>query len=78
MPNDQITMLNAKAKFHRFANFPFVIGAVDRTNIKVQSFGAELYRNRKGYFSINSQIVTSADVSYLTFLFLYNFTQVKF
>lgn len=46
-------LFNEKARFHRFAGFPLVIGAVDGTHIKVKSFGgqyAELYRNRKGYF----------------------------
>lgn len=66
MPSNRRSIVEAKAKFHRFANFPLVVGAVDGTNIKIESFGgetAELYRNRKGYFSINCQIVTSADVS---------------
>lgn len=59
-------MLNAKALFHRIAKFPLVICAVDGTLIRVQSFGgdnAELYRNRKTYFSMNTQIAVSADVN---------------
>lgn len=58
-------LFNEKARFHRFAGFPLAIGAVDGTHIKVKSFGghyAELYRNRKGYFSLNCQIVVSANV----------------
>lgn len=65
-PNDEMTILNAKSLFYRFDSFPLAIGAVDGTNIKVQSFGgdnAEYYRNRKGYFSINCQVISSADVS---------------
>lgn len=61
----------AKALFHRFAGFPLAIGAIDGTHIKVRSFGggyAEHYRNRKGYFSLNCQIVVSANVSYFGFL----------
>lgn len=66
MQNTQNAILQAKAKFHRLANFPLVIGAIDGTNIRIQSLGghnAELYCNRKGYFSINCQAVASADVS---------------
>lgn len=58
-------MADAKALFYRFAAFPLVIGAVDCTHIKVRSFGgptAELYRGRKGYFSLNVQAIVSADV----------------
>lgn len=60
-------LFEAKARFHRFDGFPLVIGAIDGTNIRIQSLGgntAELYRNRKGYFSLNCQIVVSADVNY--------------
>lgn len=66
MPMNEAEIRNAKAKFYRIAGFPLVIGAIDGTNVRIQSLGganAELYRNRKGYFSINCQIVTSADVS---------------
>lgn len=63
---DEITM--AKAMFHRIDEFPLVIGAIDGTHIRIQSLGgndAELYRNRKTYFSINAQMVVSGDVSVL-------------
>ena len=39
---------------------PGVIGAIDCTHVPIQSPGgddAEIYRNRKGYFSINVQLV---------------------
>lgn len=65
MPQNEDEILMAKAKFHRINGFPLVIGAIDGTHIRVQSFGgpnAELYRNRKTYFSINAQIVVSGDV----------------
>ena len=51
------------AKFFDFARFPGVLGAIDCTHIAVQSPGGntpELYRNRKGYFSINVQAVCNA------------------
>ncbi|GBP01898.1 Putative nuclease HARBI1 [Eumeta japonica] len=49
-----------KAHFYSLAGFPNVIGCVDGTHIPIQSCGgdeAELFRNRKGYFSINVQVV---------------------
>lgn len=64
-PTDEVGILNAKALFHRIGNFPLIIGAVDGTNIKIESLGgddAEMYRNRKSYFSINCQLVVAADV----------------
>jgi len=47
-------------QFHSQSKLPGVIGAIDCTHIPVQSPGtddAEIYRNRKGYFSINVQLV---------------------
>lgn len=70
MPNNRIEILKAKARFYRFQGFPLVIGAVDGTHIRIHSLGgddAEYYRNRKQYFSINSQILVSADVRILYF-----------
>lgn len=66
MPSTQAEIQMMKAKFHRIAQFPMCIACVDGTHIRTQSFGgndAELYRNRKMYFSINCQIVCSADVN---------------
>lgn len=66
MPNDEESILQAKAKFHRFQELPLMIGAVDGTHIRIQSLGGaegEYFRNRKTYFSINCQMVVSADVS---------------
>lgn len=51
--------------FFKIAKFPRVIGAIDCTHVKIQSPGgneAENYRNRKGWFSINVQCITSADL----------------
>lgn len=47
--------------FYEMARFPGVIGAIDCTHIPIQSPGgdnAELFRNRKGYFSINVQTIS--------------------
>ncbi|XP_063917859.1 putative nuclease HARBI1 [Zophobas morio] len=46
--------------FFSIAAFPRVIGAIDGTHIKIQSPGgndAEIYRNRKQFFSINTQVI---------------------
>ncbi|GBP36386.1 Putative nuclease HARBI1 [Eumeta japonica] len=54
-----------KAHFYSLAGFPNVIGCVDGTHIPIQSCGgdeAELFRNRKGYFSINVQVVCDANL----------------
>lgn len=51
---------NVKLNFYAIAQFPGVIGAVDGTHIPIQNPGgihAEVYRNRKKTFSINTQIV---------------------
>lgn len=66
MPTNEAETQDAMIRFQRIANFPFVIGAVDGTFIRIQSIGGEhgeLYRNRKQFFSINCQIAVSADVS---------------
>lgn len=62
--NDEVILKN-KALFQRTGGFPLALAAVDGTYIRIQSFGgndAELYRNRKTYFSLNCQIAVTADV----------------
>ncbi|XP_036148796.1 putative nuclease HARBI1 [Monomorium pharaonis] len=54
-----------QVEFFNIARFPRVIGCIDCTHVKVQSFGgndAEYYRNRKGYFSINVQAICNANL----------------
>lgn len=66
MPNNEREILNQKAKYFRIDQFPLIIGTLDGSHIRVYSFGgpnAEIYRNRKTFFSINCQIIASADVS---------------
>jgi hypothetical protein len=52
-------------RFYQKARFPKVLEAIDGTHIRMhQSPGgpqAETYRNRKGYFSLNVQVITDAD-----------------
>lgn len=56
-----------KRDFYSIAQFPGVIGAIDCTHVAIQSPGgdnAELFRNRKGYFSINVQAVCKANLQF--------------
>ncbi|XP_050518088.1 putative nuclease HARBI1 [Diabrotica virgifera virgifera] len=65
MPATAEERLRVKSGFYALANFPNVICAVDCTHIKYQSVGgprAELFRNRKGYFSLNTQAVCDAQL----------------
>jgi nuclease HARBI1 len=46
--------------FYGKSRMPGVVGAIDCTHVSIQSPGgedAEIYRNRKGYFSVNVQLV---------------------
>lgn len=59
MPSSEEEIVNTASEFYTIAKFPKVIGAVDCTHIKIQSPGgddAEIYRNRKGVFSLNVQV----------------------
>lgn len=50
-------------EFYQTAKFIRAIGCMDCTHIKIQSYGkkeSELYRNRKGWFSFNVQVVVNA------------------
>ena len=57
-------LTKVKSKFYVIANFPGVIGAMDCTHIPVISPGgdnAEVFRNRKGFMSINVQAICDSD-----------------
>ena len=57
-----------KLDFWRICAFPNVVDAIDCTHIKIPSPGrenAELFRNRKGYFSINVQAVYGPNLDIL-------------
>lgn len=65
MPDSPQELLDAKTLFMRMSGFPICIAAVDGTHIAIQSYGgdsAEVYRNRKMFFSHNCQLAVSADV----------------
>lgn len=58
---------NLMNQFYTASGLPGVIGAIDCTHVPIQSPGgqdAEIYRNRKGYFSINVQL-TSDQLGYV-------------
>lgn len=55
---------NFKRKFYNIAQFPGVVGCIDCTHIPIQNphkDGGEIYRNRKGIFSINVQVIGGPD-----------------
>lgn len=60
MPQDEREIRKTMEGFYRMHRFPRVIGCIDCTHIRIQSPGgdnAEVFRNRKGYFSFNVQVV---------------------
>lgn len=67
MPTTPGEQTKNKNKFYEFANFPGVIGAIDCTHVRITSpaggDNSELYRNRKGWFSINVQVVCDASLN---------------
>jgi len=61
LPETMEERLAVMNTFYTNSGLPGVIGAVDCTHVPIQSPGgdqAEIYRNRKGYFSVNVQLVT--------------------
>lgn len=65
MPRSEVEMGRTKSLFYDIARFPNVIGCIDGTHIPIQSPGgnnAELYRNRKAFFSLNVQAVCDANL----------------
>nr|CAI5818940.1 unnamed protein product [Callosobruchus analis] len=63
MPQTEQERRDEATKFYSFGHPPNIIGAVDCTHIKMQSPGgnlAEVYRNRKGWFCTNTQIVAGS------------------
>ena len=56
----------AQKEFYNIAKFPKAIAALDCTHVKIISPGgadAELYRNRKGFFSINVHTTSDANLN---------------
>lgn len=52
-------------RFHNILKFPHCLGAIDCTHVRIRLPGgenAEIFQNRKGWFSINVQTVCDADL----------------
>ncbi|KAH7964579.1 hypothetical protein HPB51_027187 [Rhipicephalus microplus] len=59
-PNSDDRFRETMVEFYRIAKFPGVTGCIDCTHVRIKSPGGpngEVYRNRKGYFSINVQVI---------------------
>ena len=56
-----------KRKFYTVAHFPNVIGLIDGTHVKLiaPSLHEEQYVNRKGYHSINVQVIVDSDDKFI-------------
>lgn len=68
MPSSQEEIDKTKIEFYLIHKFPNVIGIVDGTHIPILSPGgdeAETYRNRKSWFSINTQGVCDANMKFI-------------
>ena len=63
-PTDIEEILNIKNNFFEIAHFPEVIGAIDGTHIPIlkPSTNDYIYINRKGYASLNCQIVVDSNL----------------
>ncbi|XP_033221207.1 putative nuclease HARBI1 [Belonocnema kinseyi] len=67
MPSTEAEVTAAQVHFYAIARFPKVISALDSTHVRVQSFGgddAQVFRNRKGYFSINVQAICDSGMKF--------------
>lgn len=61
-------IIQEQEKFNNMFQFPRIIGVVDGTHIKISSPGgddAEVFRNRKTYFSLNVQVTGNADMKFI-------------
>ncbi|XP_050339499.1 putative nuclease HARBI1 [Bactrocera neohumeralis] len=64
MPKTERDLKKSQRDFFNLAKFPRVIAAIDCTHVKIISPGgedAELFRNRKGIFSINVQTLCDSN-----------------
>ncbi|XP_063913017.1 putative nuclease HARBI1 [Zophobas morio] len=64
-PSTNDEMSENQRNFFSISGFPKVVGAIDCTHVKIQSPGGvdgEIYRNRKQYFSINTQVICDANL----------------
>lgn len=64
-PSNSDKLNDVRRKFYQIALFPGVIGAIDCTHVQIlcpPGPTAELFRNRKGFFSINVQVIGDAEL----------------
>lgn len=64
MPEHDVALRKVSQGFYHISRFPKCIGALDCTHVKILSPGgdeAELYRNRKGFFSFNVQAICNSE-----------------
>ena len=62
-PSNDEERIQTMREFYSISQFPGVLGCIDCTHIPILSPGndlAEIYRNRKGYFSLNIQTICDA------------------
>ncbi|XP_037827783.1 putative nuclease HARBI1 [Lucilia sericata] len=65
MPSNLSEEQEVMREFKAIKNFPGIIGAIDGTHIKIKKTGgslAQYYINRKGYYSLNIQVVCDANL----------------
>ncbi|KAJ3655893.1 hypothetical protein Zmor_015001 [Zophobas morio] len=68
MPRTEAEKSVVRQGFYNIARFPRCVGALDCTDIKILSPGgrdAEVYRNRKSFFSYNVQAICDANLKIL-------------
>lgn len=59
MPSNLREETETTQNFQTICGFPHIIGAIDGTHIKIRKVGGDAgqyYVNRKGYYSINTQV----------------------
>uniref|UniRef100_A0A0P4WKS6 DDE Tnp4 domain-containing protein n=1 Tax=Scylla olivacea TaxID=85551 RepID=A0A0P4WKS6_SCYOL len=63
MPRNRKEVNRAVEKFHIISGFPRVIGTIDGTHIPIKApyVNEHLFVNRKGYHSLNLQVVANTD-----------------
>jgi len=64
-PSNDSEIQKVRQDFYNIAKFPSCVGAIDCTHIKIRSPGgddAEIFRNRKHFFSINVQTICDAQL----------------
>nr|CAH7713996.1 unnamed protein product [Callosobruchus chinensis] len=60
IPQSGLELLRTSTDFYQISGFPKMNGCMDGTHKRLQSpegRDADVFRNRKGYFSINTQVV---------------------